>query len=71
MSVVIDDEEAISVLKMEQNINENMSDTAIRLIVERDDFLSLEELKEINEGIEDIKAGRYYSTEQLKKELGL
>ncbi|TBR21261.1 MAG: hypothetical protein EPO63_08860 [Candidatus Nitrosotenuis sp.] len=36
-----------------------------------DDVLSKATIKNIEEGIADIKAGRVYSTEQVKKKLGL
>ena len=36
-----------------------------------DDELSAQTIKNIEEGIKDIKAGRVYTTEQLSRELGL
>lgn len=36
-----------------------------------DDFLSAEVIKNIEEGLEDIKAGRVYTTEQVKKKFGI
>lgn len=39
--------------------------------VEQDDFLSPQVIKNIEEGIADIKAGRVYSSDQVKKRLGL
>ncbi len=33
--------------------------------------LSREEIREIEEGLADIKAGRVYTTKKLKKELGI
>jgi len=36
-----------------------------------DDILSDEVIKNIEEGIEDIKKGRVYTSKQLKKKLGL
>ena len=33
--------------------------------------LSKEEIREIEEGLADIKAGRVYTTKELKKELGI
>ena len=33
--------------------------------------LSKEEIREIEEGLADIKAGRVYTTKKLKKELGI
>ncbi len=39
--------------------------------LQQDDFLSPQVIKNIEEGIADIKAGRVYSSEQVKKRLGL
>ena len=36
-----------------------------------DDVLSKEVIKNIEEGVADIKAGRVYTSEQVKKRLGL
>ena len=36
-----------------------------------DDVLSEEIIKNIEEGVADIKAGRVYTSEQVKKKLGL
>lgn len=36
-----------------------------------DDFLSEKVIKDIKKGMADIKAGRVYTTEQVKKRLGL
>lgn len=36
-----------------------------------DDELTSQEIKDIEESIKDIKAGRVYTNKQLKKELGL
>ena len=38
---------------------------------QEDEELSAEEIKNIEEGIADIKAGRVYTSEQVKKKLGL
>ncbi len=53
--------------------NEPLDDVVQRLLLKTDydDVLSPEIVKNIEEGIEDIKAGRVYTTEQLTKELGL
>ena len=53
--------------------NETMDQLIERLADNKIDYepLSKEEIKEIEEGLEDIKAGRVYTTKQLKKELGL
>ncbi len=39
--------------------------------ITQDDVLSKEVIKNIEEGIADIKAGRVYTSEQVKKRLGL
>jgi len=38
---------------------------------QEDDMLSKAVIKNIEEGIADIKAGRVYTTEQVRKKLGL
>lgn len=45
--------------------------TRLLKITQEDDVLSKEVIKNIEEGIADIKAGRVYTTEQLNKALGL
>ncbi|MGI0004584.1 MAG: hypothetical protein ACREAX_04725, partial [Candidatus Nitrosotenuis sp.] len=40
-------------------------------ITQEDDVLSKAVIKNIEEGIADIKAGRVYTSEQVKKKLGL
>ena len=40
-------------------------------ITQEDDVLSKTDIKNIEEGIADIKAGRVYTSEQVKKKLGL
>ena len=40
-------------------------------ITQEDDVLSNAVIKNIEEGIADIKAGRVYTSEQVKKKLGL
>lgn len=40
-------------------------------ITQEDDVLSKSTIKNIEEGVADIKAGRVYTTEQVKKKLGL
>lgn len=40
-------------------------------ITQEDDVLSKATIKNIEEGIADIKAGRVYTSEQVKKKLGL
>ncbi len=39
--------------------------------ITQDDVLSKEVIKNIEEGFADIKAGRVYTSEQVKKRLGL
>ena len=39
--------------------------------IKQDDKLSKAVIKNIEEGIADIKAGRVYTSEQVKKKLGL
>ena len=41
------------------------------LKITQDDVLSKEVIKNIEEGVADIKAGRVYTSEQVKKRLGL
>ena len=44
----------------------------VRLVkITQDDVLSKEVIKNIEEGVADIKAGRVYTSEQVKKRLGL
>ena len=38
---------------------------------QQDDILSKEVIKNIEQGVADIKAGRIYTTEQLNKELDM
>ena len=38
---------------------------------QEDDVLSEETIKNIEEGVADIKAGRVYTSQQVKKKLGL
>ncbi len=40
-------------------------------ITQEDDVLSKSTIKNIEEGVADIKAGRVYTTVQVKKKLGL
>jgi predicted transcriptional regulator len=53
--------------------NETMDQIIERLTENKIDPepLSEEEIKGIEEGLADIKAGRVYTTKQLKKELGI
>ena len=53
--------------------NETFESIITRLLKksQQDDMLTEEVIKNIEEGVADIKAGRVYTTEQLNKELGL
>ena len=52
---------------------ETYEDVITRLlkITQEDDLLSKQVIKNIEEGIADIKAGRVYTSEQVRKRLGL
>ena len=45
--------------------------TRLLKITQEDDVLSKQAIKNIEDGIADIKAGRVYTSEQVKKKLGL
>ncbi|HVZ62285.1 MAG TPA: hypothetical protein VG896_01205 [Candidatus Nitrosotalea sp.] len=63
-----------SILEKEKNHpKETLESVIVRLLkaTREDDNLSAQTIKNIEEGIADIKAGRVYTTEQLNKELGL
>lgn len=45
--------------------------TRLLKITQEDDVLSKSTIKNIEEGVADIKAGRVYTSEQVKKKLGL
>jgi predicted transcriptional regulator len=60
--------------KMKAFPKESYNDVVNRLInvVEDDeDILSKQAIKDIEEGLADIKAGRVYTSDQVKKKLGL
>lgn len=59
--------------KEKNHPKETLESVIIRLLkaTHEDDNLSAQTIKNIEEGIADIKAGRVYTTEQLSKELGL
>ncbi|RPJ52409.1 MAG: hypothetical protein EHJ95_04065 [Methanobacteriota archaeon] len=46
-------------------------DRLARECAEEDDLLTEEDLEDIEEAVADIRAGRTYTTDQLKKELDL
>jgi len=43
----------------------------VNIVEEEEDALSKETIKNIEEGLADIKAGRVYTSKQVKKKLGL
>jgi predicted transcriptional regulator len=45
--------------------------TRLLKITQEDDVLSKQVIKNIEDGVADIKAGRIYTSEQVKKKLGL
>lgn len=53
--------------------NETLEQVITRLLKfqSTDDYLNDETLSNMQEGLDDIKAGRVHTTKQLKKELGL
>lgn len=62
--------------KLEKTRNypkEPLEDVVERLLEHyaHDDVLTDQEIKDVEEGLADIKAGRVYTTEQLNKKLGL
>ena len=65
--------------KLKNNLREQMNHPretyeaviARLLKITQDDVLSKEVIKNIEEGVADIKAGRVYTSEQVKKRLGL
>jgi predicted transcriptional regulator len=52
---------------------EALEDVVLRLLKfsEQDDELTPQDIKDIEEGLADIKAGRVVTTEQLRQNLGL
>ena len=63
-----------NVLEKEKNYpRESLEDVIARIwkAAHENDNLSVQTIKNIEEGVADIKAGRVYTTEQLNKELGL
>ncbi len=59
--------------KLKNHPRETYNEVLARLlkIAQDDDMLSPTIIKNIEEGIADIKAGRVYSSAQVKKKLGL
>jgi len=65
-----------TISKLEKTRNypkEPLEDVVERLLEHYayDDVLTDQEIKDVEEGLADIKAGRVYTTEQLNKKLGL
>ena len=63
-----------SELKKQMNHPGETYESVISRLLEnaqQDDFLSPAVIKNIEEGIADIKAGRVYTSEQVRKKLGL
>ncbi len=60
-------------LKKQMNHPRETYEAVIARLVKitQDDVLSKEVIKNIEEGVADIKAGRVYTSEQVKKRLGL
>ena len=59
--------------KLKNHPRETYNDVLTRLLknTKGDDVLSKETIKNIEQGLADIKAGRVYTSEQVKKKLGL
>jgi len=61
-------------LKKQMNHSRETYETVIARLLkftQEDNVLSDEVIKNIEEGVKDIKAGRVYTSEQVKKKLGL
>ena len=60
-------------LRKQMNYPGETYETVIARLVKitQDDVLPKEVIKNIEEGVADIKAGRVYTSEQVKKRLGL
>ncbi|MEM3143518.1 MAG: hypothetical protein QXG67_05100 [Candidatus Nitrosotenuis sp.] len=72
-SIQVEKEIKMRLDKLKNHPRETYNDVLIRLlkIAQNDDVLSPTVIKNIEEGIADIKAGRVYSSDQVKKKLGL
>ena len=63
-----------NVLKKQMNHPKETYETVIARLLkntQEDEVLSKSTIKNIEEGVADIKAGRVYTSEQVKKKLGL
>ncbi len=72
-SIQIEKEIKTRLDKLKNHPRETYNEVLARLlkIAQDDDVLSPTVIKNIEEGIADIKAGRVYSSAQVKKKLGL
>jgi predicted transcriptional regulator len=72
-SIQIEKEIKARLDKLKNHPRETYNEVLTRLlkITQNDDVLSPTVIKNIEEGIADIKAGRVYSSAQVKKKLGL
>lgn len=72
-SIQIEKEIKARLDKLKNHPRETYNEILVRLlkIAQDDDILSPAVIKNIEEGIADIKAGRVYSSAQVKKKLGL
>ncbi|HEX9846666.1 MAG TPA: hypothetical protein VGA92_09450 [Candidatus Nitrosotenuis sp.] len=72
-SIQIEKEIKARLDKLKNHPRETYNEVLVRLlkIAQDDDILSPAVIKNIEEGIADIKAGRVYSSAQVKKKLGL
>ncbi len=59
--------------KLRNYPREPLEDVVERMMIHysNDSVLTEQEIKDVEEGLADIKAGRVYTTKQLNKELGL
>ncbi len=60
-------------MKSLKNMERQSYDDVLNNLIDNceEEILSKEEIKEIEEGLEDIKNGRVYSIESVAKELGI
>lgn len=72
-SIQIEKEIKVRLDKLKNHPRETYNEVLARLlkIAQSDDALSPAVIKNIEEGIADIKAGRVYSSSQVRKKLGL
>lgn len=72
-SIQIEKETKKRLDKLKNHPRETYNEVLARLLntAQEDDVLSPTTIKNIEEGLADIKAGRVYTSEQVKKKLGL